>query len=103
MGPGRTATDMKDSFDADGPLGGRELELTYPCTWSYTVIGRDELRMRAAVSAIVGQEDHTVRHSHQSRTGKYRSLALDVFVWSNEQRLAIFAALQAHPDVRFVL
>jgi len=92
-----------DARFSNAPFGGRELEIDYPCSWSYTVIGRDEQRMRAAIAGIVGVADHTVTNSRQSATGKYRSLALEVFVWSDEQRLSIFSALYDHPDIRFVL
>ena len=85
------------------PFDDSELELTFPCTWSYKVFGQDEHRMRVAIGAAVGELEHTVELSNRSRTGKYVSIEVDVTVQANEQRLAIFTALHEHDDVLYVL
>ena len=83
-------------------LDGRKPEIDYPCTWSYRIIGADELRMRTAVREIVGQAEHELTLGLESAHGKYRSLQLELVVESEARRLEIFAALTRHPDVRFV-
>lgn len=87
-----------------GPfLDDQHPEIDYPCRWTYRIIGSDEARMRAAVAEIVGATEHTLVEGLQSSGGKYRSLQLDLLVVDDAQRLAVFAALGKHPDVRFVL
>lgn len=77
-------------------------EITYPCAWSYRVIGADETRLRAVVREVVGDLEHSLRLANESAHGRYRSLALEIVVRDEAQRNAIFRALGAHPDVRFV-
>jgi putative lipoic acid-binding regulatory protein len=83
-------------------LDGRKPEIDYPCTWSYRIIGADELRMRMAVREIVGAVEHELTMGLESAGGKYRSIQLELVVESEERRLSLFAALTRHPDVRFV-
>ena len=59
--------------------------------------------MRAAASAAAGDAEHTLELGLSSSGGKYRSLQLDVLVRDEAHRLAVFAALGGHPDVKFVL
>lgn len=82
---------------------GRRPEIHYPCTWSYRIIGQDEQRLRAAAVGIVGDADYTLALALESSGGKYRSMQLEVLVRDEEHRLALFAALGKHPDVRFVI
>ncbi|MCC7012462.1 MAG: DUF493 domain-containing protein [Planctomycetes bacterium] len=85
------------------PLEGRRPTIEYPCTWTYRVIGRDELLVRAALVELVGVAEHTLTLSAQSSSGKYRTLQLDVTVRDEAHRLELFARIAQHPDVRFVV
>lgn len=89
---------MRNLFD-----DGRRPEIDYPCTWSYRIIGADELRLREAAIGIAGTAEYTLTLALESSGGKYRSLQLEVLVRDEEHRLGLFAALRNHPDVRFVL
>lgn len=80
----------------------RKPEIDYPCAWSYRLIGVDEERLRAVVRETLGDIEHSLRLANESSHGRYRSMALEAVVRDEEQRLAIFAALSKHPDVRFV-
>ena len=40
-------------MNAATPLDGHELDLTFPCSWTYKVFGRDEAALRAAIAPIV--------------------------------------------------
>ena len=80
-----------------------KLEIVYPCRWPYTVIGRDETLVRAAIAEIVITLEHTVDLSRTSRTGKYCSLLLVVTVDSETQRNTIFATLRGHRDITMVM
>jgi hypothetical protein len=86
-----------------GSFGDRRPEVRYPCTWSYKLIGRDEVGMRRAIADVVGDSPHRVSRSNTSRTGRYCSVLLEVDVRDEEQRLRVFEALHRHPAVRFVL
>lgn len=77
-------------------------EITYPCAWSYRVIGADEQRLREVIVEVVGDVEHSLRLAHESSHGRYRSLALEVVVRDEAHRNSIFTALGRHPDVRFV-
>lgn len=90
-------------MNADSPLDGHELDLTFPCSWTYKVFGRDEAGLRAAIATIVGELAHTIAFSNRSSGGKYVTLAVEVTVPSDEQRLALFQAFGVHEAVVYVL
>lgn len=85
------------------PIEGEKLDLRFPCPWTYTIFGPDEVLLREAVAAVVGDARHTLELSRESRTGKYRSMHLEVVVRDDEERLSIFRTLHGHPDVAYVL
>jgi putative lipoic acid-binding regulatory protein len=80
-----------------------KLEIAYPCRWPYTVIGRDETLVRAAIAEIVITLEHTVDLSRTSRTGKYCSLLLVATVDNEAHRNTIFATLREHRDITMVM
>ncbi len=84
------------------PLEGKP-EIAYPIEWSYTIIGRDEAAIRAAVCEVLGTTEHSLRFSHASRKGTYSSFELLVEVTSDAQRLDLYTRLAAHDAVRMVL
>jgi putative lipoic acid-binding regulatory protein len=79
------------------------LDITYPCTWGYTVIGPCEASLRVAIAVVVGDAEHSVEMGNTSRSGRYVSLRLSVVVTSDGQRQSIHRALARHPEVRVVL
>lgn len=76
-------------------------EIHYPCSWEWKIVGRDEQRLRQAVSAVL-QRTYTLRVSNTSRTGKYVSLELVTTVHGDEERRGIGQALHDHADVLYV-
>ena len=84
-------------------LDGRKPEITYPCSWSYKVIGLDEAALRLAIAEVVGDCVHTLAAGNESTGGKYVSVALEAEVADEAQRLDIFKRLAAHPAIRFVI
>jgi putative lipoic acid-binding regulatory protein len=82
---------------------GREPEIHYPTAWAYRIIGEDEAALRQAVCEVVGELDHVLRPGQHSAQGRYRSLSLELVVFSKEQRDAIFRGLSEHPAVRWLL
>jgi len=85
------------------PLDQRNLDLTYPCSWSYTLFGKDEEQLRTAIAPLLVGLDHRIESSRRSRTGKYVSLSLEVTVRSNEERLGLFRQLHELPEVVYLL
>lgn len=81
----------------------RRPEISYPCRWEYRIIGEDEVALRAAVAMVAGDRAHTVAHSRASGGGRYLSLAVEIAVDNDNERLAVFAALREHPHIRWVL
>lgn len=78
-------------------------DLSYPCEWCYRVIGADVARVRAAIEAIAGDAAHEIHDGNTSRAGRYVSLELAMTVRDDDHRLAVFAQLAEHDDVKFVL
>ncbi len=77
--------------------------ITYPCRWSYTLIGTDEKAVRAAVAQYLEEKDYRLRPSNKSRSGKYISLHLDTEVKNEAARNRLFAAFKAMPAIKMVL
>lgn len=77
-------------------------ELTYPCSWSYKVIGEDPGLLSEAIVAACAPYPVEIRHSQTSSGGKYHSLEARLVVKDEATRLAIFAALQIHPAVKIL-
>ncbi|MBN1380429.1 MAG: DUF493 domain-containing protein [Deltaproteobacteria bacterium] len=79
------------------------LELEYPCSWVYKIIGTDIGQMRQAVAEIMGDCRYTITHSRSSKTDKYHCLNVDLRVESAAQRLGLYRTLQSHQAVKLVL
>lgn len=78
-------------------------EITYPCRWSYVVVGEGEAELMAHITVSVGGAEHEKSTSRNSSSGKYVSIEVTVLVQDEEQRLSVFRALGSHPAVRVVI
>ena len=78
-------------------------EISYPCQWSFTLIGTEEKAVRAAVAECLRAHPYRLAPSRRSRRGKYLSLHLDTEVASEEDRNGLFTALKAMPAIKMVL
>ena len=96
---GRGAMEREEPID---PFAGEELELSFPCSWSYTVIGEDEGEVHAAIASAVQGLEHSITFSHESKGGKYRSYQLEVLVPTNAERLRVYRELHASTHVRYL-
>lgn len=92
------------------PLEGKKAHIDYPCSWEYTLIGIDAVRIQAAVDRILSSTEfwgenprYSLTDSRESGKGKYRSLHLRVDVSDENERLRLFAALREDEAIRFVL
>ena len=84
-------------------IGGRGLDLDYPCPWSYKAIGTDAAGVVAAIESVVGKRECLIHESNRSRSGKYVSVALETVVTSEEDRTTLYEALLRTPAIKMVL
>ena len=77
--------------------------IDYPCRWVYKIIGSDSSELEKAIEEIVRGYDYTITPSNISKTGRYRSLTLEVLVDGEGCRTGIYDTLRNHPAVKMVL
>jgi len=80
-----------------------QLEIDYPCTWVYKVIGQDCTLLKDVITLACAPENVTISHSNSSSRGKYHSLNAELRVKDEVTRLAIYESLKNHPIVKLVL
>ncbi len=78
-------------------------EITYPCEWTYTLIGLDAEEVRQAAHEAFEGKPVTIAPSRKSRTGKYVSIYVSAHVESQQQRDRFFVRLQGHEAIRMAL
>lgn len=86
-------------------------EITYPCPWTYKVIGKDEDDLRRAVKVMLtvcldrdsGDRAWELSRSRTSGGGKYVSLTLTLTVVGKEERNALYAGLKDCPEIVMVI
>lgn len=81
----------------------QKLELEYPCSWVYKIIGREQGELRAAIAEVVQARECLVSLSNSSSGGKYLCLDVELVVLSGEDREAQYCAFKGHPAVVMVL
>ena len=77
--------------------------VTYPCKWSFTLIGSDAAAVQESVAACLKSHPYDLKPSNKSRTGKYVSLHLETPVASEDERNRLFACLKAAPSIKMIL
>jgi putative lipoic acid-binding regulatory protein len=77
--------------------------ITYPCSWSYRVIGTDKELMLKKIPEKLGTIKHTVSAGNQSAKGKYTSLNIDAVVHDEKERLSVLSLLQSIETVKMVI
>ncbi len=81
----------------------KELELTYPCNWNYKVIIPSGEEISSVTASILGERDHKVKKSNNSKSGKYQSHDISLLVHNDDDRVEIFKQLKNHDCVKMVL
>ena len=84
-------------------LEDKKLELTYPCQWNYKVIIESHVDICTVASYVLGEREHTVRKSNNSKSGKYKSHNVSLLVHNDDDRLEIFHQFKSHGNVKMVL
>ena len=85
--------------------------ITYPCPWTYKVVGTDEDDLRRAVKVMLevcldtgsGERGFELGVSRTSSGGRYVSLKLTLEITSEQERNALYAGLKDCPEVKMVL
>lgn len=80
-----------------------KLELEYPCSWSYKLIGHEKEVIQQAIRDVISGREHSLTHSNASKSGKYVSLNLELLVHNEDDRNFIYEALKAHQHIKMVL
>jgi putative lipoic acid-binding regulatory protein len=80
-----------------------KLKLTYPCSWTYKVIGHEKHALKQAIKDVIDEREHSLKHSNASKTGKYVSMNLDLLIHNDDEREFIFQALKNHQNIKMVL
>jgi putative lipoic acid-binding regulatory protein len=84
-------------------LEGKKLELEYPISWQYKIIGMDEDSMHASAVHILKEKPFTLTPSNKSSSGKFVSLTLEVLVYSEDERLYIYEELRKVECIKYIL
>lgn len=81
----------------------KKVELTYPCSWSYKIIGYEQEIIEEAVNDIIDDRERSLTNSHNSKGGKYASMNLKLLVHNEDDRNFIYEKLKLHPNIKMVL
>ncbi len=81
----------------------KKLELEYPCSWCYKLIGHEKAVLEKAIHDVILEREHTLNHSNKSKKGKYVSMNLDIVIQNEDERNFIYEALKAHQNIKMVL
>ena len=81
----------------------KKLELTYPCNWAYKLIAGEKEALEKAIHDVIQERDHSLKHSNNSKSGKYISMNLELLVHNEDDRNFIYEALKAHNNIKMVL
>ncbi|MDR2100145.1 MAG: DUF493 domain-containing protein [Campylobacteraceae bacterium] len=88
---------MKDDINS------KELAIEYPCMWRYKIIVSSASDMQALLKEVLKSREHSVKFSHKSKEGGYKSYNLDILVFDSEDREALFEALKTKSEIKFIL
>lgn len=80
-----------------------KLELTYPTSWTYKLIGYEKKAIQKAIHDVIVKREHDLTHSNSSKTGKYISMNLNLVLQNDDERIFIYEALKAHQNIVRVL
>ncbi|MDD2791053.1 MAG: DUF493 domain-containing protein [Sulfurimonas sp.] len=80
-----------------------KLELSYPCSWSYKLIGYEKEAIQKAIHEVILEREHSLTHSNASKSGKYISMNLDLVIVNEDERNFIYEALKTHQNIKMVL
>ena len=77
-------------------------EITYPCEWSYKIIGTDIDKILEAIESAVSGLKYDVTPSNISKYGNYYSLNLKLTVPNEVVRDLIYQKLDSSESIKIV-
>ena len=81
----------------------KKAEISYPCNWSYTVIGSDKEVIKTTIPELMHDCVYQLNESKQSKNGKYASYIVTTQVENEKERHKLFHQLKNIPTVKMVL
>jgi len=81
----------------------KKLQLQYPCSWCYKLIGENKDNLRSAIKSIIKEKPYTLTNSNQSKNGKYISMNLELLIDHEDERKYLYEALKQHKHIKTVL
>ena len=84
-------------------LDDKKLELTYPCKWNYKVIIESHLEISTIAALVLGEREHTIKKSNNSKNGKYQSHNISLLVHNDDDRHTIFEQFKKEKAVKMIL
>ena len=81
----------------------QKVEITYPVKWSYKLVGRDADAIKEGIMPLLNNKEHTIKHSNQSKTGKFVSIACEMLIMHEEERLYFYEEFKKQETILYVL
>ena len=83
-------------------ISNKELNLSYPCLWSYVIIGKEEQKIKNIIKNII-KKKHNLKLKNSSKNGRFISFELSLIVDSEAERISIFSQLNNSKEILQVL
>ncbi len=84
-------------------LSQHKVDISYPCEWTYKVIGTSDNKVEKAIKEIFASKKYKLKLSNRSSKGKFVSFTLKTTVENEEERLKFFDSLTKHENINRVL
>ena len=84
-------------------LSKEKLQLNYPWNWSNKELEKIKNEIKHAVKEILDNRDYTLKISHTSKKGKFKSFTLELLVHNEDDRKTLYEILSAHDKIKMVL
>jgi putative lipoic acid-binding regulatory protein len=84
-------------------IGQKELDIEYPCRWRYKLIAISTADINNIVKEALKEREYTLNLSHKSQGGNYKSYNLELLVFDESDRTALFEKFKTYDDIKFVL
>ncbi len=82
---------------------GKKLEINYPCKWEYKVIVMAHVDISIVAACVLGEREHKIKKSNNSKTGKYKSHNVSLLVHNDDDRHMIFEQFKKEENVKMIL
>ncbi len=80
-----------------------KLELDYPCSWEYKLIGYSHEDIKKGVKDVLLEREYTLEPSKASKKGKFLSFNVKTIVHNEDDRVTIYELFGKHELIKMVL